>query len=352
MSLNLTDYPWKNITENADHTYLDFSVNTNALGIPNAVKEYIAATVEFAGGYPDPECRQLTECLSEKYKIPASHILCGNGADDLLYRFVLAIKPKRAIIVEPAFEEYQRALHLVGCDVLHYTLKAEKGFTLDEDILKVIKPDVDVLFLCNPNNPTGQVASRALVKKILDRCAAHNVILVVDECFMEFLPEWGCYSVKSLAAQYENSVVIDAFTKTYSLAGFRLGFCISGNADLLAGMRLQGQSFSVSTLSQFAGVCALMDDAYMQETYRSLPAEREWLFRELKKLPMEVFPSQGNFLLCKNTAVNMRQALMEKGIKVRDCSQFYGLSWEYFRIAVGKHRDNELLIKALRGILL
>ena len=209
-----------------------------------------------------------------------------------------------------------------------------------------------MLFLCNPNNPTGQIVNKPLVEKILDCCVKNNIIAVIDECFIEFLPQWRDYSVKSLTTKYENLVVIDAFTKTYSLAGFRLGFCISSNTDLLSRMYSYGQSFSVSTTAQFAGLCALMDETYMQKTYQTLLSERDWLLGELKNFPLIVFPSKGNFLLFKSPIKNMRQELLKRGIKVRDCSQFYGLSSAYCRIAIRKRRDNELLLKVLADILL
>ena len=352
MDAKLLNYSWQNLTEHSDCDYIDFSVNTNSLGIPDTVKENIGVLNDIVGIYPDPECRHLISCLAEKYNIPEEHILCGNGADDLLYRLAFTLRPKHAIIIEPTFEEYRRALDLVGCEVEHYLLSAEDDFTLDERILSVIQPNCDVLFLCNPNNPTGQIVSIPLLTKILERCEEHNVLLVVDECFMEFLPQWRDYSAKELTNRYANLIVIDAFTKTHSLAGFRLGFCVSSNTALLAGMYSAGQSFAVSTPAQFAGVCALKDDSYMQITHQFLPDEREWLTAELTKLPLKVYPSQGNFLLFRSSMEDIRQRLLEKGIKVRDCSQFYGLSSEFCRIAIRERNDNELLIKVLSSILL
>ena len=343
---------WKVITEGADRTYLDFSVNINALGLPRSVKENLQEIADVLSVYPDPAGTYLTSCLATRYDVSEEQILCGNGADDLLYRLVLSMKPKRAIIIEPTFEEYSRALELVGCEVQHYLLDSENEFTLDRGILSAIKPDCDMIFLCNPNNPTGQLISMSLLKEIVENCEKNDVLLVVDECFIEFHPQWRGYTVKQLTAENKNLIVLDAFTKTYSLAGFRLGFCVSGNRDLLEKMAVCGQSFGVSTPAQFAGVCALQEESYMEETYQMLLPEREWLFQELKKLPLTVYPSQGNFLLLRSSVEDIREELLEKGIKVRDCSQFYGLSSEYCRIAVRERSDNVLLLEALKEILL
>lgn len=241
-------------------------------------------------------------------------------------------------------------LDLVGCEIQHYTLKAENSFTLSEDVLSVLDENCDIAFLCNPNNPTGQLTDSELMMKLIKHCRDKRILLVVDECFMEFLPDWEKYSVKEIAAQSDNITVIDAFTKTYSLAGFRLGFCVSGNAELLENMRLYGADFAVSVPAQLAGISALADKEYMQKTHEVISAERDRLFDKLKRLPLEVYPSKANYLLFKSKE-NIRRKLYANGIKVRDCSHFYGLGDEYCRVAIRTHDDNEKLVKALEKIL-
>lgn len=339
------------ITENVGEGYIDFSVNINPLGVPDTVKRRFAEIAEISGAYPDPECKYLCSLLAEKYHINDGQILCGNGADDLLYRLVFAVKPKRAVVIEPTYEEYDRALDLVGCEVCHYTLKAENGFALSEDVLSALDENCNIAFLCNPNNPTGQLVDIGFMHKIIEHCCDKHILLIVDECFIEFLPDWEKYSVKEIAAQSDNIIVIDAFTKTYSLAGFRLGFCVSGNAELLDGMRLYGADFAVSVPAQLAGISALADKSYMRRTHKVISAERDRLFDKLKGLPIEVYPSKANFLLFKSKE-NIRRKLYENGIKVRDCSHFYGLGNEYCRVAIRTHDDNEKLVKALEKILL
>ena len=339
------------ITESVGEGYIDFSVNINPLGVPNAVKRQFAEISDISGAYPDPECKYLCSLLAEKYHINAGQILCGNGADDLLYRLVFAVKPKHAVVIEPTYEEYDRVLDLVGCEVLHYTLKAENSFALSEDVLSVLDENCDIVFICNPNNPTGQLADSELMMKLIKRCRDKHILLVIDECFMEFLHDWEKYSVKEIAARSENVIVIDAFTKTYSLAGFRLGFCVSGNSKLLDGMRLYGADFAVSVPAQLAGISALADKEYIQKTHEVISAERDWLFGKLQSFPIKVYPSKANFLLFKSKE-NLRRRLYENGIKVRDCSHFYGLCNEYCRAAIRTHDDNEKLIKALEKIFL
>lgn len=339
------------ITESVGEGYIDFSVNINPLGVPDTVKCRFAEITEISGAYPDPDCRYLSSLLAEKYHINTSQILCGNGADDLLYRLVFAVKPKHSVVIEPTYEEYDRVLDLVGCEVSHYTLKTENGFTLSEDVLSVLDENCDIAFLCNPNNPTGQLADSKLMMKLIKHCRDKHILLVVDECFMEFLHDSEKYSVKKIAAQSENIIVIDAFTKTYSLAGFRLGFCVSGNAKLLDGMRSHGADFAVSVPAQLAGISALADKEYIQKTHEVISAERDWLFGKLQSFPIKVYPSRANFLLFKGNE-NLRRRLHENGIKVRDCSHFYGLCNEYCRAAIRTHDDNEKLVRVLEKIFL
>ncbi len=345
------DHAYACVLENSGAGEIDFSVNVNPLGVPGSLKENFSAIADISGAYPDPTCRCLVSHLAEKYRVSESCILCGNGAEDLLYRLVLAVKPQKAIIIEPTFEAYEEALHWVGCEVCHYATKPENRFLLDEGILGAIREDCDMLFLCNPNNPTGQMAERGLVQKIMEKCREKEVLLVVDECFMEFIPQWHEFTCKYSAAQSANIIVLDAFTKTFSLAGFRLGFCISGNKELLSRMRLCGQAYSVSAPAQFAGICALSDDSYWENTYRFLAAEREWLLSALEKLPLEIYSAYGNYFLVKTEMADIREKLLSKGIKVRDCSHFYALNSAYFRFAIRSHEENEILIKALQELL-
>lgn len=342
-----TNNSWIDITEKANTGYMDFSVNTNPLGVPELVLQKLPEMAAITEFYPDPDCNRLRTLLAGKYGISKNCILCGSGADDLLYRLVFALKPGKALIIEPAFEEYNRALQLIGCEVLHYQLRQDNLFDLDEEILAFLNSDIDIVFLCNPNNPTGRLAQPSVLNLIIEKCSENGIILVVDECFIEFIPEWKNRTVKQKAALSQNLLVIDAFTKTYALAGFRLGYCISGNKKLMDNMRAFGQEFGVSVPAQFAGICALQDKEYMEKTYSLLAVEREWLSARLNELGLTVVPSQTNYLLLCSSTADLREVLLERGIKVRDCSKFYGLGRKYCRVAIRTHNENEKFVAAL-----
>lgn len=319
------DIFWLSITEKQGNDCLDFSVNVNPLGIPDTVIKSISKLPSIMQYYPDPGRTEIIKLLSSKYGVSASNILCGNGADDLLYRLVFSMKPKQALIIEPTFEEYNRALQLVGCEVQHYQLNPLSQFELDENVLTAIVPDMDMVFLCNPNNPTGRLIQPHVLYAIIDKCQENNITLVVDECFIEFLPNWKQFSMKEATKSYSNLVVLDAFTKTYSLAGFRIGFCMAGRQSLISDMKLQGQSFAVSVPAQFAGICALMDYSYMEKTYSLLEAEKMYLLSQLSMLGVDVIPPQANYILFKTPYKNIRNCFRLMELKYEIVQSFMAL---------------------------
>ena len=173
---------------------LDFSANINPLGLPEQVKQAVTNSLDVCAHYPDPYCRELTAALSNHYDICREHIICGNGAADLITRFTLAQKPKNALLLAPTFSGYEHALNLVDCHMTYLNLQAETDFSLTTELfysemLSTLTPNLDVLFLCNPNNPTGQVISTSVLKEILNTCKQHGITLFLDECFLPFVTD-------------------------------------------------------------------------------------------------------------------------------------------------------------------
>ncbi|GFI61478.1 threonine-phosphate decarboxylase [Clostridiales bacterium] len=329
----------------------DFSVNTNLLGIPDNVIKYVSEGLEKCASYPDPECSRLRQLLAEKYMLPQSFFLCGNGADDLFYRLVFAMRPSKALIVEPTFEEYEKALRLVGCSVEHFCLTEECGFEFQNNLLETISKDLDLVIICNPNNPTGTVCEIELLKEILNKCQRFDIKVAVDECFMEFLPDWKKHSAKFLTRLYDNLIVIDAFTKTYSLAGFRLGFCVSYNQKFLNSIAGFGQSYGVSVPAQLAGESSILNKDYILASHSIITVERSFLEKELSAMQVKVYSSKTNFILFYCDDERLALKLEEKNIILRDCSGFYSLNSLYHRIAVSAHDKNMYLVKTLNEIL-
>jgi threonine-phosphate decarboxylase len=330
---------------------IDFSASCSPLGVPAGVRQAICQAAARADAYPDPLCRRLRLVLAQKEGVLPEQIWCGNGSADLIFRLVLARKPHRALVLAPTFAEYERSLQAAGCKVIRHGLAAADRFMLTDTILEQLTPDLDLLFLCNPNNPTGQLIEPGLMQRILDACAAAGILLVVDECFNGLVDEPERHSVKDRLNHYPGLVVIKAFTKLYGLAGLRLGYCLSQNQALLASVRDTGQPWAVSSLAQAAGLAALADSAYVAAVRKLVREEKIWLQRELAVLPVTVIGGDANWLFFHTACTDLAVRLRAKGLLIRDCSNLPGLVPGYFRIAVRTHTENNRLVEAMKTSL-
>ena len=286
--------------------------------------------------------------MGERHGVDPAHILCGNGAADLIDRLALALRPKRALVTAPTFSEYAEALERVGGQVISFPLREEGGFAVTPEILDAITPDVDLLFLCEPNNPTGRTTEPGLLQAILEKCRACGVLVVLDECFAPFLltprsqiPVLRVYRL----------LILRAFTKFYGLAGVRLGYCLCADTDLLDRMALAGQPWPVSNLAQAAGVAALRETAYAEKLRALLAQQRPWLKQELERLGCFVLPGEANYLLFRSPDPKLGQRLERQGVLIRTCADYDGLGPNWFRVAVRTAAENQRLIETMEGLL-
>ena len=327
---------------------LDFSANTNPFGTPKGVLDAVHSALPEMHRYPDPYCRKLTKAIADFESVPREYILCGNGAADLIYAYCEAVRPKLAVEMAPTFSEYTLGLKRVGCRVERFFLTPENDFTLEDSFLQFLaerKPEA--VFLCNPNNPTGKIIAPELMKKILQFCGKHDTQLFVDECFLD-LSNSG-ESLKQHLANNRNLFILKAFTKSYGMAGIRLGYCLCADEKLLARMAAASQPWNVSNLAQTAGIAALQEQAFLQKTKDLVAVEQEWLKRELEELGFRVIPSSVNYLLFQAPAC-LHTKLKAKKIAIRNCDNYFGLGPGWYRIAVRLHEENECLIRAMKEV--
>ena len=330
---------------------LDFSASISPLGLPSEVREAVLDSLDRADRYPDPHCTELCSALSARFGIPAESIVCGNGAADLIYRLVLLLKPKNALVPVPAFTEYEHALTLAGCRVKRIFCQEEENFVLPEAVLDAISPETDLVFLCNPNNPTGQFVPARLLERIRQRCEEAGCLLVVDECFLGFSEEAEKRSLLGCLSESPHLVLLRAFTKLYAMPGLRLGAALCGSVDLAERLRAFGQPWSVSAPAQAAGFAALQDENYVNQVRVCVKEERAFLQRELSEIGLRVIHGEANFLLFFTVEQQLSQKLREKGILIRDCSDFTGLCPGWYRTAVRTRQENLLLLQALKEVL-
>ena len=329
---------------------LDFSANVSPLGLPAGVAAAITAALPTADRYPDPLCRELRAKLAVAEDVPADRLLCGNGAADLIFCLALAVRPRRALLPAPTFAEYAAALDTVGCEVTRFTLDAANDFAVTDAFINAVTPETDMVFLCQPNNPTGQVTPPALVEKLLHRCAACGAVLVVDECFLDFLPDRDTLTAKALLHEAPNFIILKAFTKLYAMAGVRLGYALCSNADLLAKMQAAGQPWAVSSLAQAAGIAALRETAYADAVRALIADQRPKMAAGLRALGLYVIDGQANYLLFKAPA-DFGEALCRHGAVVRSCANYPGLDAAWYRTAVRTAAENAQLLQIMGEVL-
>lgn len=326
---------------------LDFSVNINPLGIPEKVKEEMHKAIDSCEHYPDISHTKLIAKIAENYQIPAEHILCGNGASELFIAIVHAIRPRKIIIPVPSFFGYERAAGVTDAVVSYYEMKESDNFCLTENFLQELQEDVDLLFLANPNNPVGNTIEESLLEQICDRCREKQITVVLDECFLEFTEKKGFFSKHNLY-DYPNAIVVKAFTKLYAIPGVRLGFSFCGGKEQTDRISLQLPEWNISVIAEAAGLAALEEKEYCDETVSYIRTEREYLAKELENADIQVFPGKADFLLLK-TKQPLYDRLLEQKILIRDCSNYRGLQTGYYRVAVKQHEDNEKLIAAIKN---
>lgn len=331
---------------------LDFSANINPMGMPPGAVRAAADALQQCTQYPDPLCRELRAALAAYEGIPAEQIVCGNGAADLIFRIVAATHPQRALLLEPTFAEYEQALRSMDCSIAYFPLQESEGFVLPEAFLQQLTPEINLLFLCNPNNPTGRTVSPALLQEIWKRCEEAGILLVVDECFNEFLEHPEQNTLKGVLKTGANSVILKAFTKSFAMPGLRLGYGLCGNGDLAERIFSCGQPWGVSIPAQAAGVAALQEQGYLERMRRLIQTERRWLSENLARLGLCVFPSEANYILFRTeTEIPLRERMEQRGVLIRACGNYRGLDDRYYRIAVRGHGENERLIAALKCAL-
>ncbi|MCD7955809.1 MAG: aminotransferase class I/II-fold pyridoxal phosphate-dependent enzyme [Lachnospiraceae bacterium] len=410
---------------------LDFSANINFRGMPASVREAARCAVDASGHYPDPDCRTLRRALARReasfYGVQAispEDLICGNGAAELMFALAAACRPKRALLAVPSFFEYEQALSAVGCEICRFILNPEQGFRPGEDFLDAVWEFVGgnsqalyvekscdtpasafevpsdwilsdeggftpggMIILGNPNNPTGQLIEKEILAKLVDLCRERQILLVLDESFIDFLSEddrqrtvsgssflSGDDQRRTISRSRfpdENDqqrpdfgtcfqkynpylFIIRSFTKMYAMPGIRFGYGLSTDRQLLENMRRLMQPWNVSTIAQEAAAAAAGEEVFARESAVYVAQNREKMMADLQNTGFEVFGSCANFLLIRAPR-QLADVCLKAGFLIRDCGNFPGLmqtgeDWGYFRVCVRSREENEALLCAMKSI--
>lgn len=331
---------------------LDFSASINPLGAPAGVLRAVEQVLPGLCRYPEIDAASLVEALAAHHRLAPAHFLPGNGSTELIYYFPRILRPRRALVVTPAFSEYERGLGQAAAAIDRFPLLPEEDFALDPArLLHAVAGDTDLLWLANPGNPSGAGLDPELIEE-LAHAVREQALVVVDEAFVDFCPQ---RSVVGRVPDHDNLYVLRSFTKFYAIPGLRAGYLVGPvrGVALLAEAR---EPWVLSAPALAAAKACLKEEEFRQRTLAILPALRRPLAEGLAGLGLTVFPAEANYLLARleraeHTAAGTAGLLRQRGILVRDCASFPTLDERYLRVAVRSEGENRRLLAELENIL-
>ncbi|MBS1258219.1 MAG: Threonine-phosphate decarboxylase [Candidatus Scalindua arabica] len=333
---------------------MDFSASINPLGCPESVHKVVSERFDDIRNYPDSECVNLKKTIADKISCNDSNIIVGNGSNELFYLIPRAMKPRQGILMQPTFSEFKDALANANVEVVEI-VNDDGNFPLINTNLSNLRNIEDgMVFLCNPNNPTGQLTLKSDILELVKRDS--NRLIVVDEAFMDFVDDDEKYSVIKEAPLIDNLIVVRSLTKFYGFPGLRLGYLVA-NESIVNKLIQFKEPWTVNTFAQIAGQVAIDDVEFAVKTRQYVFREKAILYDGLAGIKgIRPLQPSVNFILVKIhnaeiTASGIQDLLIKDNIIIRDCSNFIGLSDKYFRVAVRTRKENQKLLSALRLVL-
>jgi threonine-phosphate decarboxylase len=334
---------------------LDFSVNLNPLAPPSELMERIKENVHYLKNYPDIDKKISKEYLSYFHGISKDCFLIGSGATQLIYDIALCLKSRgsRYYVISPTFCEYERAALRIGCKT--FSVLPEEGIDpVFEGLEKFVK-EGDVVFLCNPNNPTGKSFKAKEILELISELQRKKCFVCVDESFVWFVENIKDIELIENVENYDNLVVIRSLTKILSLPGLRIGY-VASNKKVISKLELYQQPWPINSLVNFAVEFLLDRKDFIAKSAEYVKKERNRMFAAFKKIGIKIHESEVNFYLINSKSLGfssreLKNLLMKNKIAVRDCSSFRGLNDEWIRVAVKKENENNMLFEAIKNLL-
>lgn len=353
----VTKYHGGNLKEAArtyglrEEEFIDFSANINPLGPSPLVWDALQTALPGIVHYPCPEGKELKAKLAGHLGVPVKQLVLGNGGAELIYLLSRFFAPRRIIVTAPTFGEYGQGV--LYPQILKVKLSPEKEFRLELAVFQEIVQRGDLIFLGNPNNPTGVVTPRNIILQLAALAADRGAVLVVDEAFMDFVQD--SQSVVQDVANYRELIVVGSLTKIFALPGLRLGYLVA-REDLAGELEQVLPPWRINSLAQAAGIASLTDEAHLRASKQVIAGERKFLADGLRNLGFRVFPGKANFLLLNGGALGMTGEALQsylgpKGVLIRLCHSFDNLDEYYFRIAVRSRKENEKLMGLIKEAL-
>lgn len=343
-----------NLKESEIHNY---SGNINPLGLSASLKEKLIQNIELVTSYPDPDYTLLKESIATYTSSQPEHILLGNGSTELIAHYIDYVNPKKALIIGPTYSEYEKKIKTLGADVHYFPLQADNDFQLPiDELIKECTHTLDLLVLCNPNNPTGTLVDAKDLYPLFDVCKTLGIYILIDETYMDFVDQ-SITSAISLVESYSNCIVLRGFSKFFSAPGLRLGYGITSDQHCHSHLEKQRHHWSINSLAAYAGKELMIDDAFIQKSIAFISSERNRIVSILNKEPdLKVFPTSANFFFVelvnkKHSSHELFETLVRQGLMIRDTSSFPFLHGEYFRFCILTPVENDRLLQGIHNYL-
>ncbi|MCW4034685.1 MAG: histidinol-phosphate transaminase [Candidatus Bathyarchaeota archaeon] len=336
---------------------LDFSISTSPTGAPKPAVEAIRQHIDLIHHYPDLDHEWLLETFAKFAEVKAENIVSCNGSTELIYLFaeVFLGKEYEALIPVPSFSEYKAAIERAGGNMVFLGCDPKENFRLDvQELEKSVTSKTRIIFLCNPNSPTGQLYEKDDVLEVIKFAAEKNIMVFLDEDYIDFVVDGKRYSMAQYVNEYENLFILRTLTKFFGLAGARIGFGIASPyvAKILTKAKMP---WSVNSLAMFGAAEAVQDEQFIKKTRLLVSSSKKEMMELFKEISwLKVYPSETNFLLIQITkadltSTKLREGLLKKGILIRDCKDFDGLSDKFFRVTVRRPEENKKLIQQIKS---
>ena len=333
---------------------IDFSASINPLGCPDVVRKAVAEQFNDIQHYPDSQCNDLRKAIAERTPCNESNVIIGNGSNELFYLIPRALQPKKGVLLQPTFAEFSDAFSNSNIDVIEI-INDDKDFpVINTNIPRLKSVEECMVFLCNPNNPTGQLTRKEdIIELVKDN---PKRMIVIDEAFMDFIEDDEKYSVIKEAPLMDNLIVVRSLTKFYGFPGLRLGYLVSNESIVNKLMRYK-EPWTVNTIAQVAGLAAINDKEFAINTRQYISVEKAFLYDGLTTIKgIHPFQPTVNFILVrieesKKTSSSIQDVLMKNNILIRNCSNFKGLDETYFRVAVKTRKQSQKLLDALKSVM-
>ncbi len=333
---------------------ISFSANVNPLGISPMLRDTLASHLDAITTYPDREYTSLRKCIADYTDTDYENIIMGNGSTELISLFIQIERPQKALIIGPTYSEYEREVALGGGTCLYYPLKEEQDFALNEDDFTAhLNESIDLVVICNPNNPTSGAIARRTMRKILDVCKQNDIFVMVDETYVEFADNYEEITSVPLTAYYNNIVILRGTSKFFACPGLRLGYAVTGNRDLIKEINTRKNPWTINSLAAISGEIMFRDSSYITRTRALISRERNRIYEKLlADGRFKVYPPHANFMLVRllddtlSSGMLFDQMIRQK-MMIRDCSTFPFLDNKYIRFCFMMPEMNDALISCL-----